>query len=360
MPSTTAIRYQKGLLLINLGTPDRPTNRAARAYLRAFLSDPRVLDLPFVFRWVLLNTCILPFRSRRTSSAYRKIWCDTGSPLRYNTEQLTHKMAQRLPEDYRVAFGMRYGKPSITLGLDQLASCTSITLLPLFPQYASASTGSAIAAALDYFGKQRSIPSLHVINHFYRHPAFIRAYAAHIKAHIAWKPNHLLLLSYHGLPERHLLRSGCQASCDRQQACPSIQKVNARCYRAQCYETSRLLAHALHLSDTQYKVCFQSRLGRIPWIKPYTDETLHTLRQAGVQNLTIACPSFVSDCLETLEEIGITANAYWQRLGGHTFQLIPCLNADDRWVDALLAIVGVQSGHAQTQKCSFDTSKQRP
>lgn len=326
-----------GVLLINLGTPDQPTTAAVRRYLREFLMDGRVIDLPWLARAVLVNAIIVPFRASKSARAYRTIWTDQGSPLLVNSKGLQNKLAHRLGEGYAVVLAMRYGSPNIALAMSQLQDCTKIIVIPVFPQYASAANGSAIQACLNLISRQWNVPSIQLIHQFYNNPGFIKAYAEVIARHR--QSDDFLLMSYHGLPERHIHKSHCKAACDLQSACPVVSDNNAFCYRAHCYETSRLLANALHLSHDQYAVSFQSRLGKTPWIKPYTDELLQKLIDKGVRHLSVVCPAFVSDCLETLEEVGIRLREQWLSLGGERFTLIPCLNDEAQWVDALAGMV---------------------
>lgn len=327
-----------GVLLINLGTPDNTKISSIRRYLREFLLDSRVIDLPAFFRYLLVYGAILPFRPFKTAKAYQKIWQKEGSPLRLHTLSLVKNVAATLGEGYHVETAMRYGYPAIADALKNLIRCEKIIVLPLFPQYSSAATGSAIAKTLTEIAKQWNIPQINVINQFYSHPAFINALATVIKPYIS-SPNTFLLLSYHGLPERHLDKSQCKAPCQRADACPSINQDNYFCYRAQCYQTSHLLAEKLALSSDQYTTAFQSRLGRIPWIKPYTDEVLPSLYKKGIRKLVVACPAFTADCLETLEEIGMQAKEQWLDLGGESFELISCLNDHPQWVDGIVSMI---------------------
>ncbi|MDF3054516.1 MAG: hemH [Gammaproteobacteria bacterium] len=328
------VLQKNGILLVNLGTPDQPDIASVKRYLKQFLSDPRVIDLPLPLRWILVNAFILPFRSRSSSEAYRQIWTELGSPLLVNSQKFTKALGEKVGDAYTVALGMRYGNPSIPAAIEALRDCQHINVLPLFPQYASASTGSALEKVLDTFAKQWNVPSISIIHAFYDHPGFISAYANLIQRTLGHEKPDVFLFSYHGLPQRHIKKSGCEVMCDLK-ACPEISVVNENCYRAQCYQTSRLLANALALSESDYHVAFQSRLGRTPWIQPYTDQILITLAKAGVKHIAIACPSFVADCLETLEEIGLRTRAQWLALGGEKLTLIPCLNAQKDWVDAV-------------------------
>lgn len=331
---------QQGVLLINLGTPDNCDAKSVYRYLTEFLNDPRVIDLPIWLRWPLVNLLIVPLRHKKSAAAYQKIWTAASSPLLRHGQQLQQALSQALGKDYQVELGMRYGNPSIKAALQNLQHCSRITVIPLFPQYSSAATGSAIEKLLSVAAKQWNIPELVIKKDFYNDPRFIAAYADVINKNISNKKLDLLLFSYHGLPERHIDKSLCQAKCDRVNACPSITQENAFCYRAQCFATSRLLAQTLGLDEKKYRVAFQSRLGRTPWIKPYTDLLLPELIQQGITNIAVVCPSFVADCLETLEEINIRAREQWQALGGGEFTFIPCLNEEPLWVKTLADMVG--------------------
>ncbi len=330
---------KKGVLLINLGTPDHCDPTSVRRYLHEFLNDPRVIDLPTLIRWPLVNLMIIPFRYRKTAHAYQKIWNDAGSPLFIISQQMANQLAKELGAEYHVELGMRYGKPSIQTAFDKLKQVDSLTVIPLFPQYSSAATGSAIEAFIAPLAKQWNLPKLTIKRDFYRHSGFITAYAEIIKQHISDKKIDLLLFSYHGLPERHISKSKCNASCDHMTNCPTIYDENLFCYRAQCYATTHAIAEQLGFDTPQYTVSFQSRLGRTPWIKPYTDLLLPELIKQGVKHIAMVCPSFVADCLETLEEVNIRAREQWLSLGGTSFTFIPCINHSPRWINALADMV---------------------
>jgi len=330
---------KQGILLINLGTPDNCEPAAVKRYLKAFLNDPRVVDLPVYLRYPFVNFFIIPLRYKKSARAYQKIWGAEGSPLLRNSLALKERLQAVLGENYQVELAMRYGQPAIKEVLKEFKDCTSLKVIPLFPQYSSAATGSAIENCLTDLASQWNLPALSVQRDFYNHPGFIQAYADRIRDQLGGNEIEMLLFSYHGLPERQINKS-CKASCDRVHACPPINSDNIYCYRAQCYATTALIAQALHLTPEQYHVSFQSRLGRTPWIKPYTDLLLPKLAKKGVKKLAVVCPSFVADCLETLEEINIRARAQWLKLGGSHFTFIPCLNHSKIWVDALVDMVG--------------------
>lgn len=326
---------KQGLLLINLGTPEQADVRAVRAYLREFLTDKRVIDLPAPVRYALVYALILPFRSKKSAHAYQSIWTEQGSPLLFNSQNTIKQLQNILGEKYTLALGMRYGNPSIATALECLKTCDKITILPLYPQYSSAATGSSIEEVLRIISLKEIIPSLTIIRDFYQHPSYIKAQSQIIQTH--WQTDSHLLFSYHGIPERHIINSGCKSVCNT--TCPPISEINNQCYKAQCHQTSSLLATALNLSLNQYSTAFQSRLGKTPWIKPYTDEILIELANKGITKLTIACPSFVADCLETLEEIGMRAKEQWIISGGEQFTLVPCMNDDPQWVQAISEII---------------------
>ncbi|RAP37137.1 ferrochelatase [Legionella quinlivanii] len=321
---------KKGVLLTNLGTPASDSISDVRRYLREFLHDKRVIDLPVVLRTILVECFILPFRPKKSAHAYQSIWGEDGSPLLRISERIAQKLQQKLGEDYVVSLGMRYGSPSLKTALDPLKDLREITIIPLFPEYSSAATGSAIEAALDHIMSWQIIPELTVIRDFYQYNEFIEAYADQIRK----TPASYYLFSYHGLPERQLIKGGCTEICNP--VCKPVNKENHFCYRAQCYETTRLITEKLGLNESQYTQSFQSRLGKTPWIRPYTDEMLTRLASDGITDLAIVCPSFVADCLETLEEIGIQAQRQWHQLTGQQLKVIPCINDHDQFIDLLV------------------------
>lgn len=341
---------KKAVLLINLGTPDHCDTQSVRRFLREFLTDPRVIDIPRFFRWILVNFIILPLRSKKSAAAYQKIWQDSGSPLLVNTQRLQEALSIEMGEGYQVEFAMRYGHPNIPSVVNKLKNSESIIAVPLFPQYSSAATGSALEKLSASVATQWNVPALQIKKDFYADPGFINAYADLIRQHIHDKKIDLLLFSYHGLPERHINKSDCHASCDRVHACPKINIDNQHCYRAHCYLTSHLIAEKLGFTAHQFSVSFQSRLGRTPWIKPYTDLLLPDLIQQGMKHIAIVCPSFVADCLETLEEVNIRMREQWLALGGTGFTFVPCLNDAPMWVQALAVMLRENGNHRDDTK----------
>jgi ferrochelatase len=337
-----------GLLLVNLGTPDAPETDAVRRYLAEFLSDPRVLDMHPAGRWLLLHGAILRTRPAKSAEAYRKIWSERGSPLLVHSQDLTAAVQAQLGEGWHVALAMRYGAPSIRTGLAELhrAGCDRVVAFPLYPQYSSAATGSSVEKIFGELGGEWVTPEVDVLGAFPDHPAFIRAFAEVARPVLdAERPDHVLL-SYHGLPERHCRKAAAHDSpCTRDPACcDTIRSDNRHCYRAQCMATSRALVAALGLTEGSYSISFQSRLGKDPWVKPYTDVVVPELARAGKQRVVVLCPAFVADCLETLEEIGLRAAADFEAAGGERLTLVPSLNATPAWVDAVVDMVRTHTG----------------
>lgn len=329
--------HKKAFLLINLGTPDAPTTSAVKRYLKSFLMDKRVIALPSLIRFILVYGIIAPFRSKKSAHAYQQVWTKQGSPLLVHTKNLIEKLKLKIPSPHQVAFAMRYGNPSIEDTLNHLDAFDELVVIPLYPQYASATTGSSIIELFDYYQDKQILPNISIIREFYQHPAYIKALSESIRPYL--KDDHHLLMSYHGLPENQLEKIGCKPVCKA--PCPQTIIPGKACYRQQCFLTSKSIANTLNLDEKNYTISFQSRLGKTPWIKPYTDEVIENLAKQGIKNLLVVCPAFISDCLETLEEIGIQAKEKWQSLGGENLTLIPCLNDQDIWVDALAEILKI-------------------
>lgn len=330
---------KKGILLVNLGSPKKLSVASVRAYLREFLSDPRVIDVPFIIRMILLYVIILPLRPAKTFAAYKKVWTGKGSPLVVYGKDICSKVSVILGEEYQVELAMRYAQYPIAQTISKLQNCSSITLVPLFPQYASATTGSIIEKFMNIMANKNNIPQINIVNSFYDNKGFIKCYAEVINNTLSNKKIDKLIFSFHGLPVRQIAKAGCKKKCQDNIKCPDISSNNFYCYRAQCYATASLIAKEIGFTEDAFTVTFQSRLGRTPWIQPYTDEYLTDLAKTGAKNIAIACPSFVADCLETIEEIGMEAKEQWLELGGKEFTLIPCLNTDQSWAKALAAII---------------------
>lgn len=329
-----------GVLLINLGTPDAPTPEAVGRYLREFLMDGFVIDVPTPFRWFLVNLLIVPRRKYQSAEAYQKVQLPEGSPLLVHTRALAHKVAAQLGDDYAVEFGMRYGSPPIRSALANLKSRAAdrIIVLPLYPQYAESSFETAVAETKRSARELGCEDVLTFLPPFYQDPGFINAWAERIRADIDPETSDHLVFSFHGVPVRHLTKfhRGSNSYTPAADCCTEITAENQNCYRAQCFATARAIAARLELHADDYSVSFQSRLGRAEWIGPNTVDMLQDLARGGIKRIAIACPSFVADCLETVEEIGIRGRETFLTAGGEAFQLIQSLNADEAWTDAIV------------------------
>jgi protoporphyrin/coproporphyrin ferrochelatase len=335
-----------GLLLINLGTPQAPRVPEVRRYLREFLSDWRVLDVPWPVRWAVLHLAILPRRPRASAHAYAKVWTRDGSPLRVHGRELARKVQERLGASAKVELAMRYGVPSIAEAMRSLQQqgVGRIVVFPLYPQHSSAATGSSLEAVFAAASRLWNVPRLQIVPPFYDDPRYIACFAEVAEPALRDVDAERVFFSFHGLPERQIRKSDptgshCLARPDCCERAPDERpEVAAECYRAQCVTTARLLADKLGVPRERCTVCFQSRLGSTPWIRPFTDLEIRDAAARGVKRAVIVVPSFVADCLETLEEIGLRAVEDWRAHGGETLRLVPSLNAADSWVDAVVGI----------------------
>jgi len=331
-------KFSTGILLVNTGSSSAPETAETREYLRQFLSDPRIIDLPAWRRWIIVNCFILPFRPKQTAEAYRAVWTDRGSPLISISEDFAAALAQQLP-DMTIEIGMAYGVPSIETGIDNLMEegVDRIIVVPMFPQYASATTGAVMERSFTYAAKQWNVPFLSVLPPYYDDEGYIAAWEAVAAEKLAaFGPDHVLL-SYHGLPERQIKKGDATGShCLVANDCCSVENgANKNCYRRQCSYTARKIMERLGLTDENCTLTFQSRLGREPWLAPATDQTVVALAESGVKRLAVLSPAFTADCLETLEEIGMQAKESFLEHGGEAFELIPSLNTHPTWVAAM-------------------------
>ena len=325
-PFTHGVAPKTGILVTNLGTPDAPTAPAVRRYLKQFLSDPRVVEIPKAIWWLILNGIILNVRPKKSAAKYALIWTAEGSPLKVHTAKQALRLQGFLHAakiDVPVELGMRYGNPSIAAGLDKLKAqgCDRILVLPLYPQYAASTTASTFDAVSAWAGRTRNLPGISFVRNFHDDPGYIAALAASIMeqwAKGAGRPN-VLVISFHGLPRF------------------SLDKGDP--YHCECMKTGRLLAEALRLSKDQYRITFQSRFGKAEWLKPYTSAVLHELGRAKTARVDIVCPGFPADCLETLEEIAIEGRETFRHAGGGEYNYLPCVNERDDWIHALVALV---------------------
>lgn len=324
---------KKAVVLVNLGTPDAPTPEAIRRYLREFLSDPRVIDINPLSRWLLLNLIILPFRPSKTAPMYQSVWLSDGSPLLvYSVAQ--QKALQAQMPDTEVLLAMRYGSPSIESALERCDALRirEVTIVPMFPHEASASTGSVREYVYQYYQGHPRMPSLRVVPPFFDDALFVQALAKQLEQLVPADVEHVLF-SYHGLPERQLIREDGTGTCFATSDCC---EKNPHCYRAQCLATTRSLTAKLTVPHSS---TFQSRLGRTPWVRPFTDEVLAELAGKGIKRVAMITPGFVTDCLETLEELGVRAQEQFRSLGGESLTVVPCLNANDVFISALANLV---------------------
>lgn len=330
-----------GILVVNLGTPNSFDKKDVGIYLREFLMDGRVIDIDHWKRWMLVNLIIVPFRAPKVALEYKKLWLENGSPLMVYGKQLVEKLNHKFADsDVVVELAMRYQNPSIQSSLDRLrkAQVEEIIVFPLFPQYASATTGSVAEKVMELVRKWNVIPNIRFINSYHDNDDYIGNFADKIKADMQrHKPDHILF-SYHGIPERHLdnMNEAGLTHCARCEGTTCKQGNKKRyCYRSACFETSRLICEKLKLPADKATTSFQSRLGKDPWIKPYTDATIEELATKGVKNLLVVSPSFVADCLETTLEIGEQYRDLFFEKGGKTFNFTESLNADDSWVNTI-------------------------
>jgi ferrochelatase len=316
---------RSAIVLVNLGTPDAPTRGAVRRYLKEFLSDPRVVEIPRLVWWFILNLIILPFRSGKSAAKYASIWSRDGSPLKVHTQQqaalLRGALGERGHDALRVTMAMRYGSPSLPEVLDKLKAehCERVVILPAYPQYSSTTTGSIYDAVFGHYQKVRNIPELRMVKHYHDHDSYLEALHDSVLAY--WDAHgrgQKLVMSFHGVPKRTLLLGDP--------------------YHCECHKTARLLAARLRLKPDQYMVTFQSRFGKAEWLQPYTAPTLQQLARDGLERVDVICPGFTSDCLETLEEIAIEAKHDFEQAGGKQFHYIPCLNEQPSWIAGLAEI----------------------
>jgi len=330
-----------GVLIINLGTPDSPSVADVRKYLREFLMDRRVIDIPWWRRFLLINLIIAPFRAPQSAKAYHELWKPQGSPLKIIGQELERVLGQALGENYQVKLAMRYQSPSI----NSVVTCfkdkgfKELIVIPLYPQYASSSSGSTIEEVMGAIKGWEVIPNIKLISQFFDHPLFIKSWIEKGQKYMAQERFDHYLFSYHGLPERHILKSSCDNYCRLGDCCWAYSRKNQYCYRAQCFETTRLLVKALGIKKEDHTVCFQSRLGKTPWIKPYTDEVIKQLAGRGIKKVLTFSPAFVADCLETTVEIGIEYKKLFLDHGGEGWQLVESLNTHPAWVECLKQLV---------------------
>ncbi|MXV51857.1 ferrochelatase [Pedobacter sp. HMF7647] len=332
---------KQGILLVNLGTPDSPSVPDVKKYLDEFLMDGRVIDIYLVGRTFLVKGAIVPFRAPKSAKLYKEIWSEKGSPLLYYSIRQKELLQEKLGDQFQVELAMRYQSPSIEDALERMKKSlvSSIKVLALFPQYASASTGSVHQKVMDIVSKWQTIPPISFVNSFHDNTGMIETFAENGKKHNPESYDHILF-SFHGLPQRHLKK------CDHTHqyclqvngCCDSLNDTNKFCYSAQSHHTAKLIAAQLGITQEKYSVCFQSRLGKDPWVQPYTSEVIAKLAKEGKKRLLVFCPAFVADCLETVYEVSVEYHEEFKALGGEHVQLVESLNDEPKWIDALTAL----------------------
>ena len=334
------MKTKKGLLLINLGTPDDPGYFSVFKYLRQFLMDPKVITVPYIVRFILVALIIVPFRAFSSGKIYKKIWTENGSPLIVNTSALANKVSKKVPH-MEVEYAMRYQSPSIEEKLKKLISLNldQIIILPLFPQYSTATTGSVFDEISRVLKKQNVTPSIKFINQFYEQESFIDSWEDRLKSFNVDEYDHILF-SYHGLPTKAVDDIYDDSLCADNNCENKITNENKFCYKATCYETTRLIASRFDLSLDKYTVSFQSRLTK-NWIEPFTDEVLKDFPSKGIENILVLSPAFTADNLETLYEIDDEYKELFLENGGKSLTMVPSLNDSSKWADSIVKIIDV-------------------
>ena len=333
---------KKGVLLVNLGTPDEPSRGAVYRYLKQFLLDPRVIDIPWLPRNILVRGIIAPFRSGSSSKIYKKLWTEEGSPIKIYGYALQREVQKILGEDYQVELGMRYQSPSIESALKKLKEgfVDEIIVFPLFPQYASATTGSIHDEVMRLMRKEQVIPPIKMINSYHDNKEVNQIFSENARKYDLDKMDHVLF-SFHGVPQRQMRKADPTGEhcMKKENCCSTICDANKFCYSAQCHESAHLIAAELGLPKEKYTICYQSRLGRDPWLQPYTSDVLKERREAGDMNLLVFSTAFVADCLETTIEIGEEYQEEWEEMGGEHLYLVESLNDNPKWVNAVAKMI---------------------
>lgn len=333
------MKRKTAVLLINLGTPDSPSVSDVRSYLSQFLNDPRVIDIPWLLRKILVNLVIVPFRAPKSAKVYRQLWTENGSPLLYYGKKIVALLQRELPPEFTVYLAMRYKNPSIPDVLETIRreNYDRIIVLTLFPQYASASTGSALEEVMQVLRKWWVIPEVDFVSQYYDHPRYIGAFVDRARKYRIEDYDHVLF-SYHGLPERQVDKVHLTGSCVDHKCTTEINEENRYCYRASCYATTRLIASALGIPEDRYTVCFQSRLDE-KWLTPFSDKVVIQCAQRGMKNILVFSPAFTADCLETVVEIGIEYQHLFEAHGGEKVQLVESLNDHPLWIECLKDLI---------------------
>lgn len=336
-------KAKKGVLLVQLGTPDSPAKSDVKRYLTQFLMDPRVIDIPYISRTLLVKGIIVPKRSGNSAATYSSIWDnEAGSPLMTYSLYQQKKLQEVLGDEYHVELAMRYQNPSIDNALAKMEAMLleSITVIPLFPQYASATTGSVIDKVMEIMRSWQFIPKINFVSSYYDDPLMIEVIAEHALRHDLESFDHFLF-SYHGLPVRQLgkVHAGGDVKCPDFGCDHCKTEANPYCYLSHCYATTRAITEKLNLPKDKFTVCFQSRLGKTPWIQPYTSDTLHKLAESGAKRILVFSPAFVADCIETIDEIQVEYANEFKALGGEEVHMVESLNRNPKWIETLRRLV---------------------
>ncbi|MCU0383048.1 MAG: ferrochelatase [Cyclobacteriaceae bacterium] len=328
-----------GVLLVNLGTPDSPSVSDVRSYLSQFLNDPRVIDIPWLLRKILVNGIIVPFRAPKSAKVYKELWTENGSPLLFHSNNVKALLQKELDGEYEVFLAMRYKNPSIPNVLEEMRwkNFDKIIVVPMFPQYASASTGSALEEVMRELCKWWVIPEIRMISQYYNHPLYIDAFVERGKQYNIAEYDHILF-SYHGLPERQVDKVYKDDLCKDHDCEHEITQENKLCYKATCYATTRLLAEKLNIPQEKYTVCFQSRLDK-KWLEPFSDKVVEECAKKGMKKILVFSPAFTADCLETTIEIGEEYQELFEEHGGEKVQLVESLNSHPLWIQCLKSLV---------------------
>ncbi|MBL3657731.1 ferrochelatase [Fulvivirga sediminis] len=334
-----SVKGKTGVLLVNLGTPDSPSVSHVRSYLSQFLNDPRVIDIPWLARKMLVNLIIVPFRAPKSAKIYKQLWTEDGSPLIFHSNKVKELLQHELGSEYGVHLAMRYKNPSIPDVLTEMQkeNYKKIVVLPMFPQYASASTGSAIQEVMDVIRKWWVIPEVRFISQYYDHPKFIDAIIDRASKYNLKDYDHILF-SYHGLPVRQVDKVYDNGLCEDRDCEETVTDENQYCYKATCFATTRILAERLGIEEKDYTVCFQSRLDK-NWLEPFSDKVVEEKAKEGAKKLLVFSPAFTADCLETIIEIGDEYQEIFEENGGEKVQLVESLNDHPLWVECLKEIV---------------------
>lgn len=348
-----------GVLLVNLGTPESPDPKDVKRYLTEFLTDPRVIDTSAIVRQLLVRGVIIPRRYKASAASYKEVWTPQGSPLMVYGRSVAQKLQHEMGDEVVIELAMRYQNPSIRAAIQKLLqnNIDHLIVLPLFPQYASATTGSVHQKVMDEIRNEWILPQMTFIDSYYDHPKMLDTFVAQAQAFDIEDYDHILF-SFHGLPERQLRKADRSGSCclKRENCCQVMDDANKTCYSAQCHATAYGIIERLGLKKDRYSICYQSRLGSEPWLQPYAAEVIEQLAKKGCKKILCFCPAFVADCLETLYEFSVENKEEFQKYGGESLDLVPSLNDHPMWIEALKEIIAQNLKGVQAKESSEPAS----